>query len=233
MNQRIDTSFDVRSDAAGKDPDQYSATLRRYHQLLWSKPLPNGIGFDLDVTTPSVYLHHKSDLGEFELSSDSIVHPYDYWIRTEDLIKQIPQVELDEFNNIGSTVGAYLVFPSNVIAGGQTINMARGRSRKVDDRIDLTLECIRRHYQGEKSPLASTLALYNEFFSLFGDFDHYVEFFLLQDLVSDDGAVKFFLPFDDFATPTLPGTVEEYQAYRALVTRFVAARNDRINSLFG
>ena len=36
-----------------------------------------------------------------------------------------------------------------------------------------------------------------------------------------------------FATPTLPGTVEEYQAYRALVTRFVAARNDRINSLFG
>ena len=87
MSQRIDTSFDVRPDAAGKDPDQHSATLRRYHQLLWSKPLPNGIGFDLDVTTPSVYLHHKSDLGEFELPSDLIVHPYDYWIRTEDLIK--------------------------------------------------------------------------------------------------------------------------------------------------
>jgi len=111
--------------------------------------------------------------------------------------------------------------------------MARGRSRKIDDRIDLTLECIRRHYEGEDSPLASTLALYNEFFSLFGDFEQYVEFFLLQDLVSGDGTVNCFLPFDDFATPTLPGTVEEYQSYRAKVTRFVAARNHRINALFG
>ena len=233
MSKNIDTSFDVRSDSGGKDPDQHSATLRGYHQLLWSKPLPNGTEFDLDVATPSVYLHHKSELGEFELSSDSIVHPYDYWMRTADLIKQIAQADLDEFNNIGSTIGAYLVFPSNPIAGGQTINMARGRSRKIDDRIDLTLECIRRHYEGEESPLASTLALYPEFFSLFGDFDQYVEFFLLQDLVSDDAAVKFFLPFEDFVTPSLPGTVEEYQSYRAQVTSFVAARNNRINALFG
>ena len=36
----IDTTFDLRTDAAGKDPDTYSPTLRRYHQLLWSKPLP-------------------------------------------------------------------------------------------------------------------------------------------------------------------------------------------------
>lgn len=233
MGQEIDTNFDVRSDAGGKDPDQHSATLRHYHQILWSKPLPNGVRFDLDVTTPFVYLHHNSTLGEFELSSDSIVHPYDYWVRTEDLIRQIPKVDLDDFNNIGSTVGGYLVFPSNPIAGGQTINMARGRSRKIDDRIDLTLECIRRHYQAEDNPLATTFALYTEFFSLFGDFEQYVDFFLLQDLVATNGAVKFFLPFDDFTTPTLPGTVEEYQTYRASVTEFVTARNGRINSLFG
>ena len=96
-----------------------------------------------------------------------------------------------------------------------------------------SLWSLRRHYEGEESPLASTLALYNEFFSLFGDFEHYVEFFLLQDLVSASGSVNYFLPFDNFVTPTLPGTAEECQSYRAKVTRFVAARNDRINALFG
>lgn len=35
----IDTAFDFRTDTApGKDPDSHSPTLRRYHQLLWSKP---------------------------------------------------------------------------------------------------------------------------------------------------------------------------------------------------
>ena len=73
----------------------------------------------------------ESELGEFELSSDSIVHPYDYWIRTEHLIKQIPQY-------VASTVGGFLVFPSNQVDSTPTINMARGLSRKIDDRIDLT-----------------------------------------------------------------------------------------------
>lgn len=30
----IDTSFDFRVDSSGRDPDKYSPTLRRYHQLL-------------------------------------------------------------------------------------------------------------------------------------------------------------------------------------------------------
>jgi hypothetical protein len=233
MNGKIDVRFDVRTDSAGKDPDQRSATLRRYHQILWSKPLPNGIMFDLEVSTPGVYLHHKSALGEFELSSDSIVHPFDYWVRTEALIKQIPKQDLDEFNNIGSTIGGFVVFPSNPMAGRRTINMARGGSRQIDDRIDLTLECIRRYYSGGLSPLAATLASYDEFFSLFVDFEGYVEFFLMQDLLTLDQGVKFFLPFSNFDTPTLPSTVDEYQAYRESVTKFVAARNDRIHAVFG
>lgn len=36
----IETTFDVNSDAQGKDPDKYSPTLRRYHRKLWSKELP-------------------------------------------------------------------------------------------------------------------------------------------------------------------------------------------------
>ena len=45
MSQQIDidVTFDFRSDTRPKkDPDKDSATLRRYHKLLWSKPLPSG-----------------------------------------------------------------------------------------------------------------------------------------------------------------------------------------------
>jgi hypothetical protein len=228
--REIDTSFDVRTDAGGKDPDRYSPTLRRYHQALWSKPLPGGAEFTLDAATPGAYLHHSSPLGEFELSSDSIVHPYDYWKRTAALIAQIPQADLDDFNFLGSTIGAFLVFPSNTV-NGQTINGARGINRKIDDRIDLTLEAIRRHYQGGTSPLSSIVASYSEFFSLFGDFEGYVQFFCMDDLVSKDGSVKFFLPFDDFKSSPLPSSPEEYQSYRAAVSQFVRERNDRIGSM--
>lgn len=51
----IDTGFDVRTDAGGKDPDTYTPTLCRYHQLLWSKPVPRGIRFLLDAATTPPY----------------------------------------------------------------------------------------------------------------------------------------------------------------------------------
>ena len=60
----IDTTFDFRTDAAGKDPDTYSATLCRYHQLLWSKPLPSGVLFELVPTSrPPYYFSHSSGSG--------------------------------------------------------------------------------------------------------------------------------------------------------------------------
>lgn len=52
----IDITFDVYSDTPpGGDPDQMSATLRRYHALLWSKPLPNGLPFMLSTETRGAY----------------------------------------------------------------------------------------------------------------------------------------------------------------------------------
>ena len=66
----IDIAFDFRTDTPeGEDPDACSPTLRRYHRLLWSKRLPSGSLFDLSDTTRGVYLHHRSALGEFFLSS--------------------------------------------------------------------------------------------------------------------------------------------------------------------
>jgi hypothetical protein len=52
----IDIEFNVFSDTPnGKDPDSFSPTLRNYHQELWSKRLPNGTYFDLDLDTPHLY----------------------------------------------------------------------------------------------------------------------------------------------------------------------------------
>ena len=48
----------------------------------------------------------------------------------------------------------------------------------------------------EGSPLAATLDRYAGFFSLFSDFDGYVDFFLLNDL-TEVGTVRFFMPFDE------------------------------------
>ena len=46
QTQTIDISFNVFSDTPeGKDPDSFSATLRKYHHILWSKQLPNGKEF--------------------------------------------------------------------------------------------------------------------------------------------------------------------------------------------
>jgi len=46
----IDIAFNMFSDTPeGKDPDSFSPTLRSYHKRLWSKPLPNGICFNLDT----------------------------------------------------------------------------------------------------------------------------------------------------------------------------------------
>jgi hypothetical protein len=95
--------------------------------------------------------------------------------------------------------------------------------------MDLTLECIRRHYLGEKSPLGETLLRYRGFFALFGDFRGYVDFFLLRDLVRDDGAgVAFFTPFDGFASTAVPQDVETYRRFMERSMAFVHARNERM-----
>ena len=226
----LNTTFDFRCDATTDDPDRSSPTLRRYHQMLWSKPLPRGTVFHLDTTTPGTYLHHLSDLGEFFLSSDSVIATYDYYRSTADLIRRIPSTDVESFVALGYTIGGMLIFPGNMIDGKPTINMARGTTRAIADRMDLTLECIRRYYAGDTAtPLGDTLARYAEFFGLFDDFAGYVDFFLLQDLMTDDrGAVRFFLPFDGFVGSGIPGDAENYTRFRDASMQFVDARNTRI-----
>ena len=237
MVASIDITFDVYSDTpSGKDPDSYSPTLRSYHKLLWSKPLPNGANFDLNDITPKL-LHHQSDLGSFFLSSDSIGHTYGggptgYKVKSvSHILEQVPPDEIERFFNVCCTIGAYIIFPSKRIDNKPTINGARGLNHKIKDRFDLTLECIRRYYKNEDSPLSETLNRYSKFFNLFESFQGYVNFFILQDLVLNDySEIKFWLPFTSFNNSPLPTSVFEYIFYSKNVTNFVLARNQRINN---
>jgi hypothetical protein len=203
----IDITFDFRSDTPpGKDPDARSPTLRTYHQLLWSKPLPSGAPFELNITTPGWYLHHLSELGEFCLSSDAVIPIFSRELRLAHIIGQIPEAEREAFQRIGYTIGGMMVFP---VGRGMTINQARGFHPRIKDRFDLTLKCIRRHYVGQPSPLDAAIARYADFFRLFGDFAGYVDFFHLQDGVNQaTPTVRFSLPFEDFSASPLPGTLE-------------------------
>lgn len=223
----IDTTFNFYSDANGGDPDNTSPTLRRYHKILWSKPLPNGGFFHLSDNHFGTYLYHFSEVGEFSLGSDAITHSYKHHKRKHWITSQIPDEVIDLFD-AGSTIGAYIIFPNNRIDGLHTINQARGVIGLIDDRFDLTLECIRRFYLGVDSPLYVTLARYEKFFRLFVDFDGYVKYFLLDDLVDKDQKIKFYLPFDDFKTkPTFSG-VDDYLIYKRGVMAFISSRNRRI-----
>jgi hypothetical protein len=124
-----------------------------------------------------------------------------------------------------------MLFPGNRVGLQMTINGARGFHPRIKDRFDLTVECIRRHYINEDSPLNAPLARYADYFRLFGDFRGYVEFFLLQDLVTDDiSAVKFFSRFEDFRSSPLPDSVAAYLAYREAAVDFIEARNQRIST---
>jgi len=225
----IDTNFNFYSDAKGDDPDSTSPTLRKYHKILWSKPLPNGKIFDLRDDKKGVYLYHRSELGEFFLGSDAITHSYKNHKRKSWLIKQIPK-EVDELFNAGSTIGAYIIFPNNKINGNLTINQARGVNSLIDDRFDLTLECIRLFYLRQKSPLYDTLLKYKNFFDLFDNFIGYIQFFLLEDMLNENKKIKFFLPFDNFKTRPTFSNVDDYLLYKKRVIEFIQSRNKRIEN---
>lgn len=229
QTQTIDITFDVYSDTPeGKDPDSFSSTLRNYHKFLWSKRLPNKEEFCLNLDKPKL-LHHKSALGEFFLSSDAIGHTYSRVKKMSHIIDEISHEEINDFFSICSTIGAYVIFPAKRINNKMTINGARGVNHKIQDRFDLTLECIRRHYLNQQSPLTDVLERNANFFKLFSDFKGYVDYFLLQDLVERNyEAIKFWSNFDNFETGPLPINKEEYVSYKEKVINFVNRRNQRI-----
>ena len=109
------------------------------------------------------------------------------------------------------------------------MNQNKGTNRKISDRMDLTLECIRRYYKGEESPLYKTINRDKNFYDLFVDFKGYVDFFLLQDAVTDDySAVNIWEGTGDFIEDGLPKTLDGYFIFIEKEYEFLDKRNKRI-----
>src|SRR5437016_2683765 len=85
------------------NPDAFSPTLRKYHKILWSKPLPNGKSFDLHDANRSPYLYHRSALGEFCLSSDGAITTFCNERRLAAMLAQIPVEEREAFERLCNT----------------------------------------------------------------------------------------------------------------------------------
>jgi len=67
--------------------------------------------------------------------------------------------------------------------------------------------------------------------NLFDSFEGYVDFFLLQDLVTSDySSIKYLIPFESFENYPLPNDIEEYKQYKYNLSNFVSARSQRIKS---
>ena len=90
---------------------------------------------------------------------DAFIPAYTRYGVPKPVLEHFSAAEHDHFNAIGYTIGGLILWPATPVDRKWTINQARGCLRStIGDRMDLTLESIRRHYQDEWSPLADVLA---------------------------------------------------------------------------
>ena len=66
------------------------------------------------------------------------------------------------------------------------------------------------------------------------NFRGYIDFFLLDDLVSSDyKRVNFWLPFSGFESgKTIPNSFDEYELYKQNILKFLNKRNRRIKAYY-
>lgn len=224
----IDINFDFRKDSLCGDPDTDSPKLYENHMFLWSKNVTN----ERALTLKTLFIRGrfgrillKNNLYD-NLSSDRMC-PHFVGKYKSKFHDYLTLDESEEFKYIVRTIGGHIIFPAHK-KNGFTINQARGINRKICDRFDLTLECIRLYYLGDSSPLYEAISRYGDFFMLFNDFKNYINFFLLQDFVDENYSVKFSLPFDNFERSPLPQSIEEYKSYKNDTINLINKRNNRI-----
>jgi hypothetical protein len=240
----IDIGFDFTTDAegywdgfwdrndglgmGGADPDMLIPTLRNYHQILWSKELPNGQKMDLKQGKWADYDYLVWN--GFRLASDSIIVGFRYQkykTMMEKIFERVGDYKayFEDLIRKSYSIGGTIIFPKHP----NSMNQAKGRSTIISDRWDLTLECIRRYYEGEESPLYETILSDKDFFGLFVDFKGYVDFFFLQDCVSlDYSSVDIWCGDSLFQESGLPKTVDEYLDFIDREFLFLKKRNERI-----
>lgn len=239
----IDVSFDFTTDTpaywegfwerknglgvGGADPDNASPTLQEYHRVLWSRELPNGEKMELKKGCGSNYLVWKN----YRFGSDSIIvsfryQKYRYMI--ERVMERVPDYRsyYEGLLRKSYTIGGMIIFPKHK----GSMNQNKGTYPFISDRWDLTLECIRKYYHGETSPLYETIMADKAFYDLFVDFKGYVDFFFLQDMVSDDySTVDIWCGDAQFVKSGLPENLDDYFTFIDREMDFLAKRNKRIS----
>ncbi|MEO5314729.1 hypothetical protein PV772_11515 [Pseudarthrobacter sp. CC12] len=236
-------AFDYLLDTTppGTDADSNSPRLKADHQLLWTKELCGGQLFELAVSEiPKVrrknyLMFEQTPDKSITFGSDAITNSYTRWVKPKALVEakaQLNEEQKRRYFDPPYTIGSAMIWPVRGIHL-PTLNTARGMRAKIADRMDLTLECIRRHYAKEPdSPLADVITNYWDFFELFGTFEKFVEFFHFQDLVTPEGKIAFFLEEDDedkvFTRSGVPVTKDEYIRVREPSLKFIALRGNRM-----
>ena len=233
---KIDTNFHYTDDAGGMDPDIYSPKLREDLLFLYRKPLPNGTLFDLQKGQDNTYDY--LNFNGWRFGSDSISNTYTHQKNYQWMMKELEKEDfyqelINEYRAIDYTIGCHILFPKNNNLSNPkswSINQERGINPKICDRFDLTLECIRRFYQDEESPLYDKFKENKYFFDLFENFEHYVDFFYLNDLLINNNysKINFFLPFDNFKRNPKPQDTTEWKVFCEKQIEFIKARNKRI-----
>lgn len=244
----INTNFDFTSDSkrfwdgfwdpsrnggfgsGGSDPDSQSMMLRHYHCALWSKTLPNGEELKLYEGSSRFYLRRVGEERIMDLGSDSITVSFKW----NQMLMKMVQDEVADYKRFmedwmhrSYTIGGMMLFP----AFWWGINQSRGCHAHIKDRWDLTLECIRRYYNGESNALSKCFdrGWNKEFFDWFIDFKGFVDFFFLQDCVSEDySEVKLWHTTSLDDKDPVPHDVKSYFALMKNQTEFLEKRNRRI-----
>lgn len=182
---------------------------------------------DLKAGSGSDYL----SWGDFRFGSDSILISFRYE-RCRSLLKEVAEAVgdykafVEKYLRWMYTIGGTIIFPKHP----NSINQTRGTNPLICDRWDLTLECIRRYYAGEDSPLHSVLKSDQAFFDLFNDFKGYVDYFFLQDCVSEDySSVDVWMGDGNLTSDPLPQSVNEYLRWIRTEFEFLVKRNNRIS----
>ena len=148
--------------------------------------------------------------------------------------KELEQIEdeVKDFYRKAYTIGGMIIFPRI----SSSINASRGIYSKIEDRFDLTLQCIKIYYDQKDngaSPLSYVLSKNNEFFDLFTSFQGYVDFFFLQDFVTADGVIDIMSKdkkiLSDFVDNPLPKNLAEWRIWKTNSLEFIDKRNIRID----
>lgn len=235
----FDTSLNYKTDSPlEKDPDSHSPLLKADHQLLWTKEICGGELFMLQVPSEpkarrnNYLVFEKTPDIKFTFGSDAITNSYTTWGKPRALVEakaELSEEQKHRYFNPPYTIGSAMIWPVRKMHR-PTLNTARGMRLQIADRMDLTLECIRRHYAGEpRSPLSDVTTNYADFFKLFCTFEQFVDFFHFQDLVTPEGKIDFFLEEDeDFDRPGVPMTKDEYIRVREVSLKFITLRGNRM-----